>query len=141
MTGKILVGEYDGVHVIRFEGDVRVTLTGSFDRYAEAMLADQTFAAALVDLSNAEAIDSTSLGVLAKLSISVTQAQFERPTLVCSNPDILRVLNNMGIQYITTAINGLDAIEKLERPAGFRVFYNVVQRLLEDQEDVPPEIK
>ena len=28
---------------------------------------------------------------------------------------ITRVLNNMGIQYITTAINGLDAIEKLEQ--------------------------
>ena len=94
MNGRILVGNHNGIYVIRFEGDVRVTLCGSFDHYLDVMLADQNFVSALVDLSDAVAIDSTSLGVLAKLSIGVQQRKERLPTLVCDAPDILRILHN-----------------------------------------------
>ncbi len=100
MSGRILVGDYDGIYVIRFEGDVRVTLCGSFDHYLERMLADPEFASALVDLSGASAIDSTSLGVLAKLSIGVKRRVQRVPTLICAVPDILRILTNMGFEDV-----------------------------------------
>ncbi len=105
MNGRILVGNHSGVYVIRFEGDVRVTLSGSFDHYLESMLADQEMTSALVDLSGAEAIDSTSLGVLAKLSIAYQKERGKLPTMVCSSPDILRILHNMGFEDIFVIVN------------------------------------
>ena len=100
MSGKILVGEHQGIYIMRFVGDVRVTLSGSFDNYLRAMLADPKFDNVLVDLSDAVAIDSTSLGVLAKLSIGLTKSHGRVPTLVCYSQDILRVLENMGFDDI-----------------------------------------
>ncbi len=105
MNGRILVGDHDGVHVIRFEGDVRVTICGSFDHYLDVMLNDPEFVSAIVDLSSAVAIDSTSLGVLAKLSIAM-QARFDRvPTLVCNTPDIMRILHNMGFADVFAIVD------------------------------------
>ena len=86
MSGRILVGDHAGVYVIRFEGDVRVTLCGSFDHYLDVMLQDPGFVSVLVDLSDAIAIDSTSLGVLAKLSLGVQDSKARLPTLVCNVP-------------------------------------------------------
>lgn len=105
MSGRILVGDHDGVYVIRFEGDVRVTLCGSFDHYLDVMLKDPQFVSVLVDLSDAIAIDSTSLGVIARLSIGVQQSNRRLPTLVCSAPDILRILLNMGFDDVFVIVD------------------------------------
>ena len=82
MNGRILVGNHEGVYVVRFEGDVRVTLSGSFDHYLAAMLADPNFVSVLVDLNDAVGIDSTSLGGLAKLSITVAEERNKVPSLL-----------------------------------------------------------
>ncbi len=105
MNGRILVGDHNGVYMIRFEGDVRVTLSGSFDHYLDAILKDKNLVSVLVDLSQAVAIDSTSLGVLAKLSIAVQKGRGKLPTLVCSAPDILRILHNMGFDDIFAIVD------------------------------------
>ena len=106
-SGRILVGNHAGVYVVRFVGDVRVTLSGSFDHYIAAMLQDPDFASVLIDLNEAIAIDSTSLGGLARLSIQVEKAFAKLPTLVCQSPDILRVLVNMGFEDVFVIVNEL----------------------------------
>ncbi len=105
MSGRILVGDHDGVYVIRFEGDVRVTLCGSFDHYIDVMLRDGDFRSVIVDLSDAVAIDSTSLGVLAKLSLAVQANCARLPTLVCNQADILRILDNMGFDDVFAIVD------------------------------------
>jgi anti-anti-sigma factor len=112
MSGRILVGDHDGIYVIRFEGDVRVTLCGSFDHYLDVMLADENFVSVLVDLSDAVAIDSTSLGVLAKLSLGVQRRNNRVPTLICNAPDILRILLNMGFDDVFAIVNDDYAAEQ-----------------------------
>ena len=105
MSGRILVGDHNGVYVIRFEGDVRVTLCGSFDHYLESMLGDPGFESVLVDLCDTVAIDSTSLGVLAKLSLGVQKQCHKLPTMLCIAPDILRVLHNMGFDDVFSIVD------------------------------------
>ncbi len=95
-----MVGNHQGVYVLRFEGDVRLTVSGSFDRYLDAMFADPQFVSVLVDLTAAVAIDSTTLGVLAKLSIAVQKKYQHLPMLVCKARDILRILHNMGFEDV-----------------------------------------
>ncbi|MEM7078901.1 MAG: STAS domain-containing protein [Pseudomonadota bacterium] len=105
MSGKILVGQLDGVYVIRFEGDVRLTIYASLDRYIHRMLDDPGFSSVLIDLNAADAIDSTSLGVLAKLSLAVQERCARLPTLICGNPDIVRVLHNMGFDDVFVMVD------------------------------------
>jgi anti-anti-sigma factor len=105
VNGKILVGDHNGVYVIRFEGDVRVTLCGSFDGYLEQMLTNPDFESVLIDLSSAIGIDSTSLGVLAKLSLGVQEVKDKLPTLVCTSQDIRRILLNMGFDDVFAIVD------------------------------------
>lgn len=50
MQGSICAGEFEGTHVLRFLGDVRVTLCASLDAYCDRMLKDPNFHAVIVDL-------------------------------------------------------------------------------------------
>lgn len=98
--GRILVGDHDGIYVLKFTGDVRVTLCATMDAFLRSLLSRDDFRSVLVDLSDTEGIDSTSLGLLAKLSLE-TQRRFEVvPTLVSTNPDITRILRTMGFDDI-----------------------------------------
>ena len=112
MSGKMMVGSHEGVYVLRFEGDVRLTVSGSFDRYLDAMFADPGFVSVLVDLTAAVAIDSTSLGVLAKLSIAVQKKYNQLPMLVCSAHDILRILHNMGFEDVFNIVSDANELRQ-----------------------------
>lgn len=99
-TGRILVGDHDGIYLLKFTGDVRVTLCATMDALLRSLLDRDDFRSVLVDLTETEGIDSTSLGLLAKLSLE-TQHRFGLiPTLVSTNPDITRVLRTMGFDDI-----------------------------------------
>ena len=100
MDGRILVAHHDGVYLMKFTGDVRVTLCTTVDAFLDSMFKDAVFKSVIVDLSEAECIDSTSLGILAKLSIQA-QARFNYlPVLVSTNADITRLMRNMGFEDV-----------------------------------------
>lgn len=100
MPGRILVGSHDGVYVMLFEGDVRLTLCTAVDVYLDTMFKDREFKSVLVDLSRTESIDSTSLGLLAKLSIQADKVFGYTPTLVSTNADVTRILLSMGFEDV-----------------------------------------
>ncbi len=100
MRGRILVGDHDGVYVLLFQGDVRLTLCTAVDTFFDRMFEDARFKSVVVDLGQTESIDSTSLGLLAKLSIQAGKRFGYRPTLVSTQADITRVLVTMGLDDI-----------------------------------------
>jgi anti-anti-sigma factor len=100
VAGRILVGCQDGVYVILFEGDVRLTLYTAADRFLDRMFSDVNFKSVVVDLSGTESIDSTSLGLLAKLSILAKRHFDYVPTLISTRPDITRILLSMGFEDV-----------------------------------------
>ena len=100
MSGRILVASHEGVYVIVFEGDVRLTLCTTVDEYLEKMFQDEGFRSVIVDLSSTDNIDSTSLGLLAKLSIQADRRFSFRPTLISTRRDITRILLSMGFDEV-----------------------------------------
>jgi anti-anti-sigma factor len=98
--GQILVANHDGVYLMKFVGDVRVTLCTAVDNFLESMLEDPEFRSVVIDLTRTDGIDSTSLGVLAKLSIRTQEKFGFIPTLVSTRPDITRVLRSMGFDDV-----------------------------------------
>lgn len=98
--GQILVAEHQGVYVIRLIGDVRLTLCVSFDSFIEKMFSDERFVSVVFDLTGAEAIDSTTLGLMAKISLLARDRFDLVPTVVSNNPSIDRLLKTMGFADI-----------------------------------------
>ena len=99
-VGRILVAHHDGVYLMKFIGDVRVTLCAAVDAFLDTMLSNSQFKSVVVDLSRTTGIDSTSLGILAKLSIRTRERFGFVPTLVSTNADITRVLTTMGFDDV-----------------------------------------
>lgn len=105
--GQILVADHKGVYVIKMVGDVRLTLCMSFDQFIDAMFANEQFCEVLFDLSEAEAIDSTTLGLMAKISILGEERVGGRPLIYSPNASINRILETMGFADIFTIVNEL----------------------------------
>jgi anti-anti-sigma factor len=96
--GKILAASHNGAYVIRMVGDVRLTLSTTIDEYIQTMFADPEFASVWVDLCDAEGIDSTTLGLLAKLALQVKERFGFQPAIYSYEPGINRLLRSMGFQ-------------------------------------------
>ena len=99
-TGKILVAQHQGTFVIKLVGDVRLTLCSTIDDYFSEMFSHPDFTAVFIDLSDTEGIDSTSLGLLAKLAIQAKQLYQLIPMILSPNPDISHLLYSMGFDKV-----------------------------------------
>ncbi len=98
--GRILAASQDGAYVVRLTGDVRLTLCTTIDDYVQRMLDNPDFASVWVDLCDAEGIDSTTLGLLAKLALEVRARYGFTPAIYSSNPSITRLIKSMGFQRL-----------------------------------------
>jgi len=108
--GKILFAEHEGSFIIKLVGDVRLTLCTSFDEFLERMFSHPKFLSVVVDLNDADGIDSTTLGLLAKLAIQSQKRFGFRPVLLCSKEDILRIITSMGFDEVFEVQQGTSQI-------------------------------
>mgnify|MGYP001030035756 FL=1 len=97
---RISAASNDGAHVLRLEGDVRLVMCTALDEHFERMFNDPTFVSVWVDVTEATGLDSTTLGMLAKLAIT-TQERFDfKPAIFSCNPGINRLLTTMGFSQL-----------------------------------------
>jgi anti-anti-sigma factor len=100
VEGRILAASHEGAYVIRLEGDVRLTLCTTIDDYVKQMFSDPAFTSVWVDLCHAEGIDSTTLGLLAKLALQAREQYGFSPAIYFCDPGIARLLRSMGFQRL-----------------------------------------
>jgi len=98
--GRILVASDSGTFLLRFVGDVRLTLCIAIDDYLQQMLGDPNFEAVVVDLCEAQGLDSTSLGLLAKLAQETLMQTGKEALLVSKGGDVLRALQSVGVDEL-----------------------------------------
>lgn len=106
--GQILVADHEGVYVIKMTGDVRLTLCISFDQFIDTMLSADNFSSVLFDLSEAEAVDSTTLGLMAKISLLAQERRGTKPVILATNASIQRILETMGFADIFIIVDKLN---------------------------------
>lgn len=101
MSGcKILQAENSGVYVLKMVGEVRLNFCSTIDASIDAIVSDPNFATLVVDLSEAKLIDSTTLGLLARLAVKAKKKSHFLPSIVSTNPDITRILLSMGFDSV-----------------------------------------
>ncbi|MEJ2044409.1 MAG: anti-anti-sigma factor [Reinekea sp.] len=97
-NGRVLMANRQGQYVIKLTGDVRMTLCTTIDTCLNTMVQDSRFESVTVDVTEAEGIDSTSLGLLAKISRLSSPKMGHVPLLISSHPDITRIVDSMGFR-------------------------------------------
>ena len=90
--GKVLFAKQNDVHVLKFVGDVRVTLGPTLSNFLNDIGQQKNQKSIVIDLTDTTNIDSTSLGLLAKISLRCQEALNVKPTMVSTNEDVNRIL-------------------------------------------------
>lgn len=103
--GKIQFAEYNETFVLKCVGDVRLTFCSALNETIEKILKTNAFKSIVIDLTEVISIDSTTLGLLAKLSILSKRKFGMLPTLASTNPDVSRVLDSMGFNQVFNVVH------------------------------------
>ena len=78
---------------------------------------DGDFQSVVIDLVEAEGIDSTTLGLLAKVSIRAQERYGYRPVIISTNENITRLITSMGFDMVfdirTEAISDDESLQAL----------------------------
>jgi len=113
-SGKILVSDQLGNHLLKFTGDVRVTLCGTLNRYIETIFGTKNVKRVVVDMLEAEGLDSTTLGLLAKLGLHCRKEYGLNVEVFCQNTSILRTLESMSFDEIFDIFDQLPNVDTIE---------------------------
>lgn len=105
--GKIQFAESKGTYLLKLLGEVRLTLCPALEAFLDKVVGESHFTAIIIDLSETDTIDSTSLGLLAKLSIRAQKQLGSPPVLISPQEDITRILLSMGFEQVFTIVKTL----------------------------------
>ncbi len=99
-TGKILATKFNQIPVLKLVGDVRVLMSSTIDNYFASLYSRADLEAMIVDLTETTGIDSTALGLLAKMAIQLRNRFNVKPSIISTNPDITKILKGMSFDII-----------------------------------------
>jgi len=107
-TAKILFARDNGVVIIRLLGDVRYTISATFKEFLETLFHDPQVSNIIVDLSGTSNIDSTNLGLLAKVATHSHKHLHHKSLLVSDNSDVNQLLHSVGFDRVFVLSNHYD---------------------------------
>ncbi|MDY7218909.1 STAS domain-containing protein [Denitrificimonas sp. JX-1] len=103
--GQIQYAEYNDTFVLKCSGDVRLTFCSALNETITKIIKANLLKSIVIDLTEVISIDSTTLGLLAKLSILSKRKFGMLPTLASINPDVNRVLDSMGFNQVFNLVH------------------------------------
>ena len=99
-SSKVYYAVNEGIHGLKYVGDIRYTIGASLDKFIKTLFDGPRPEGFLVDLRETESIDSTNLGLLARIAKLMKQRGAPRVTLVSSKEDINRLLFSIGFDEV-----------------------------------------
>jgi len=88
--------EKQGVHVLRYFGDVNYILAPGIQRFVDRLIDDGSISGMVFDLTCAQSLDSTNLGLMARVNERLLKVGAANSVIISGNEDIDIVLRSMG---------------------------------------------
>ncbi|RUQ35544.1 MAG: STAS domain-containing protein [Candidatus Competibacteraceae bacterium] len=96
--------------ILKLVGDIRYTMGCALGDFLDGLFARTDYDNILVDLTEAHSVDSTSLGLLARIANFSRERFAHKTTLLSTNPDVNQILDNMGFYEIFDIIETGDTV-------------------------------
>lgn len=98
--GSAFYVKQGNVYIIKLVGNIRYTMGCALNKFLDDLFARGDYDDIVVDLTETRSVDSTSLGLLAKIA-NFSQHRFaHKTTLLSTNPDVNQLLDSMGFYEI-----------------------------------------
>ncbi len=102
--GQVSYARREGSWVLRFQGAIRYTTAHAVDRFLDDLFARNSPESISIDLQDATSIDSTGIGLLAKVANGLSQTGKAKPVLFSSNPEINEILTNLCLDDVCAIV-------------------------------------
>ena len=119
-SGKVLHACHEGVHVLRFIGDIRYNLSPSIERFLQGVYAGSLPAGFVIDLTEADSIDSTNLGLLVQIARWMQVHEAPQVTIVSNRDEINALLSSMALDEVFDIVtrSSMETGDERELPPG-----------------------
>ncbi len=104
-TGHVEYASLNGTHIFKLIGEVRAQSCISLDKLLAKIEQQKDVVGAIVDLTETTFIDSTVLGILAKLGLKLKQIHHIQAVMLSTNSDISTLANSMGLGQVFVILN------------------------------------
>ena len=104
-TGHVEYASLNGTHIFKLIGEVRAQSCISLDKLLNKIEQEKNVIGAIVDLTQTTFIDSTVLGILAKLGLKLKQIHHIQAVMLSTNSDITTLANSMGLGQVFVILN------------------------------------
>jgi anti-anti-sigma factor len=114
--GRYYFAEKDDITYIKMVGNLKYTTSSGFDRFVDGLI-ERGFDNLVIDLSEATYIDSTNLGLIAKLAEKARNNEQKHVSIVSTNEDINEILESVRFDRLFTIVEDMDEAAKKLRGA------------------------
>lgn len=104
-NGAVYYARHEDAYVIKLTGEVRYQLGCSFDEFLKRLFAKADFSDIVIDLTEARMIDSTCLGLLAKIANYIRRRFDRKVSIFSSHEDINKILESVGFDTVFNICN------------------------------------
>jgi len=115
-SGTARYAREGGTWFLQLGGDLRHPLGPALNALLDRAFADPGFEQMVVDLSDAENIDSTCLGILARIGKQARQSGRAQPTIISNNDDISELLLAVCFDRLFTLVNARGLVGERMQP-------------------------
>lgn len=102
--GEYKFAKEDNNYFIKLSGQLKYTECSNFSSFINKLDSDKDYNEILADMTETTYIDSTNLGLLAKLAQLVIDKSNHRMTVITTNENVTELLHNIGFDDICLLI-------------------------------------
>jgi anti-anti-sigma factor len=115
--GHVTHAQDRGIHVLRYFGTVNFMLAPGIQRFLEQLIEDGAVSGLIFDLTQANSLDSTNLGLMARVNERLLDVGAANSVIISSDGDIDVVLRSMGFdQTFDVLTAGTEALDVPDEP-------------------------
>lgn len=125
LKAQILFAEHQSIYALKLLGEVRVNCCETLDAFIDDKLIAQNAAGVIIDLTDTEIIDSTALGMLAKIAVHFKNQGKTKPLIISTREDIDYILDSMGFDSVFNIIH--------ENPTSDQIYSRLPEKTSDEQ--------
>ncbi len=111
--GRYFYAEKDAITYIKMVGNLKYTTSSGFDHFVDGLM-ERGYENVVIDLSEATYIDSTNLGLIAKIAGRARHNSEMHVTIVSPNEDINEILRSVRFDKLFTIVEDMEGVDELE---------------------------
>ena len=146
--GRYFFAEKNGITYIKMVGNLKYTTSSGFDHFVDSLI-ERGYENVVIDLSEAVYIDSTNLGLLAKIAGRARQGKNVHVSIVSPNEDINEILKSVRFDKLFTIVDVMPEVDSLQeiedgekdRKKDLQMLLEAHKALMDAHEENRPQFK